>query len=472
MEQQHQAQAASSASAAPPSPSPSSSASSSSSSSSAVALPPHQRRRLNTPPSPSSSPPASPLAHLHPELQRLVGSFLSASDAVRGVGLASRDCHRQFLAGVVRLDLTPKPLQLEPQKSEAEHAAMLARLLRRLPALSAVKCHCLRTPAGRSDFSQDGPMVWVLGLACRRLGSPLGRVAKLGLPSLYSYQWQEAHPLALGLAEGRFPALQELNMGSSWTFLSEPANAPLLEQVLREGHLSQLQHIYITVGGLQALCHGFVHAPAPIQQRQVHVKSLSIYGYSEAAPETLRAMLRLPCFSRLETITFDTYHGELSSMLDVFAHYLTHADGHAPSLRDITIMPPEDSQDGLGPLVHALGAGGGAPNLERLYLIDLGPDVMENIGAIYAAGGLSKLETLSLDNPGRTEASIDALIAGAAASQHRGVALFSFSIDVYRFADAEEREAAVRVCEYWKRQMEGAKQRGVFPNAHCRFGCC
>jgi hypothetical protein len=269
----------------------------------------------DAPPAPSS--PAASLALLHTELQRHIGSFLDAKDATTGVASASCTCRVDFLAGVTCVVIMPTPLQLEPDKSEEEHAASLARLLRLLPSLTHMACPLVQPMLRRLDGSPDVSKSCVLsnassrivGLGCRRLESPLANV--IILRSFYEHtgQHEPPHPLAYALAEGRFPALKELD-NHYLRFLCQPNSARLLEEALTGGHLTQLKRLNLFAGhAIDAVCQGLLHAPPAIQQRQARVRTLWMaIGFNVLAPnhlEDLKEELRLPCFALLEEIKLE-----------------------------------------------------------------------------------------------------------------------------------------------------------------------
>jgi hypothetical protein len=418
---------------------------------------------LPGPPAPSPPSSAASLALLHPELQRHIGSFLSAKDAVFSVGSASRACRLDFLAGVTHARLAPKPLQLEPSKPEEEHAASLACLLSQLPSLKHIGYLDMRTLKELFAGAQSTAMNRMLGLACRRLEAPLANVtfvetshlgAILG-PTHIAIGPDEPHPLAQALAEGRFPALQQLDT-RVWSFWQKDENARLLEQALMGGHLTRLERLSIDAGpALDALCRGSRQAPPVIQQRQVLLRGLDITDHGDHVinMENLEAALRLPCFARLEEIKL--FFGTEGRMLDVLAHYIQHVEG-APSLRSLALTFFDPARAGLGPLVHALWPSGGAPNLKTFSLWRAGRQTFEDLGAIYAAGGLARLRTLGVVDPELTEEGMSALLEGVEASAHQGAAVRCFYV---RFMLVKLDFTPVQA------QFTAAQARGIFPNA-------
>jgi hypothetical protein len=417
-----------------------------------------RQRAVAPDPAPLPSLPASTsaLALLHPELQRHIGSFLSASDAAPGVASASRACRLDFLAGVTHATITDKPLQLEPGKPEEEHAASLARLLRCLASLSIVQL-----PSGAVADSNSDALIRIMGLACRRLDAPLAKLVSVGT-HYFCIGRDEPHPLAQALAEGRLPALQQLDT-RDWSFLRQPSNAALLEQALVGGHLTRLELLDFSVGpALDALCCGLLQAPPSIQQRQAVVRVLDIsdYGNHTMDIENLEAALRLPCFARLEETKLWMGTEEAQEhMLRVLARYIQHVGG-APSLSSLVLSFAAGTVAGVGPLVQALGAGGGAPNLETLTLVYAKRQSFEDLGAIYAAGGLSRLRKLFLHDPS-LGAGAAALLEAVGATPHRGAALKRIFFG-YRYN--QERHTAAAEIEAFKEQLQAAQQRGIFPN--------
>jgi hypothetical protein len=237
-------------------------------------------------PSPPSS--AASLALLHPELQRHIGSFLSVSDAARGVGSASRACRLDFLAGVTHARLAHKPLQLEPDKPEEEHAASLTHLLSQLPGLTCIRC--LHAPRD--------VLLRILGLACRRLEIPLAKLAYLGT-NYFGIGPDEPHPLAQALAEGRFPALQVLD-GRQWKFFRQPNNAQLSEQALMGGHLTRLERLCFDIcPSLDSFCCGLLRTSQATQQRQAKMRDVYITHFYGDSMTTENLKRRCGCLASL-----------------------------------------------------------------------------------------------------------------------------------------------------------------------------
>jgi hypothetical protein len=111
--------------------------------------------------------------------------------------------------------------------------------------------------------------------------------------------------------------------------------------------------------------------------------------------------------------------------------------------------------------VQALGPGGGPPNLDTLTLRRAKHRTFEDLGAIYAAGGLPRVRKLSF-HALSLGAGAAVLVEAAGATAHRGAALESIN---FGYGYGQERRAAAREVEAFKEQLQVAKQKGVFPNA-------
>lgn len=182
--------------------------------------------------------PAFSLTALAPDLQRDIGSYLSARKAVHGAGLASKACRAAFLSGVVSdLNICSKPIQQRWKQHTAREedgfSRSLACLLRAMPAVT-----CIRI---RSSSS----VAWIAGRALwRHLESPMANVTQLILNfwRFDSDASHRPHSLLQAMAMDRLPGLEVLIAldDSSWDFLDEPANARLLEQAIQCGQLPQL----------------------------------------------------------------------------------------------------------------------------------------------------------------------------------------------------------------------------------------
>lgn len=149
------------------------------------------------------------------------------------------------------------------------------------------------------------------------------------------------------------------------------------------------------------------------------------------------------------------------SAIDVITAYFE--DIHrAPSLRASSFAMPDGGD--LGPLVHALGVCGGAPNLEDMGLKYAMPEAFEHIGAINTAGGLSRLRSLTFNNPQLTQAGTTALLQGVEATPHRGVSLYRLYLQLVARGEGA-RSAAERDVEVFNSQLQQAQAQCIFANA-------
>ena len=78
----------------------------------------------------------------------------------------------------------------------------------------------------------------------------------------------------------------------------------------------------------------------------------------------------------------------------------------------------------MGPLVAPL-MGKGAPNLQRLTILNISALVLQQLGDIYSAGELAKVTVLHLWKPTLVGSHMRAWMDGVLASEHRGAALES-----------------------------------------------
>lgn len=104
-----------------------------------------------------------------------------------------------------------------------------------------------------------------------------------------------------------------------------------------------------------------------------------------------------------------------------------------------------------------LGAGSRAEHLQKLVLKHAIRQEMEGLAAIYAAGGLIHLRTLTFESAYLGDDGIRALLEAVEATKHRGAALRKWNI----YARLESTVMFSRV----RNRLEQAQQRGVFPNA-------
>lgn len=425
-------------------------------------------------PSPSTTTPGpaptSPLQRLHPELLREVASFLPHWNALPSFAIASRACRAAALAGAKKIRIHDTPLQLQPTVSHETHAASLARLLGRLEAVELIyDDYKVNRPTARQWARRD-PFLHVLGLAFLRLQAPLPKLTRLSVWCGDDDNEPDAvHPLAQALAEGRFPLLTQLHV-SCLAFLNQPTNATLLEQALVRGHLTHVRNLDLITGpAAQAVCRGLTTAPADVQARQPRITDLKLQDKSRQH-EQLDALLHLPALASLEKLGLHVFLEDDAARrvaVEVVAQWITGvAEGGARALSQLCItLPTGDPAPGMRPLVHALGAGGGAPNLTTLELCGVGRKAMEDVAAVYAAGGLTRLQCLAFRQPRPSEAGPTALFRAVGGTPHRGRSLTRFSL-VFVLGDDEELWAEAEACAgAFQWHFRNAQARGIFPNA-------
>lgn len=250
----------------------------------------------------------------------------------------------------------------------------------------------------------------IFGLACCLLPAPLAHLAEL--KGSDSNDGPTPHPLAQALALGRSPFLRFLDTShAGWQFFSWPLNAALLGQAIQHGHLARLVRLTMEEEGALA-----------------------------AVAQALTPGSHQPVLPHLDTLVLSFY----------------------PSWR--SPYPPPD----LSVLEHVLGPDGGAPNLRELVVGNTNRYDLAYVGAIYATGGLARLETLRLADPALMidydlVGGMAALLAGAGASPHRGEALEVIDIRFNRWAfhGGEEQQ----LVDTWHTQLAAAQAQGIFPNA-------
>lgn len=108
------------------------------------------------------------------------------------------------------------------------------------------------------------------------------------------------------------------------------------------------------------------------------------------------------------------FEGALPEQLTILAVALNTPTVHLVSKSCISFF--------FGPLASPLMEGA-LPNLERLYISNIGGLALQQLGDIYRAGGLVKLEELSFWTPTLAGSCMRAWMDGVLASEHRGVAL-------------------------------------------------
>lgn len=388
------------------------------------------------------------LASLAPELHSIIASYMHGNDVVHGVSSTAKACRSSFFPGVtsdlcIGGEMSTMPPPPTPEE-EAASAAVLARLLKRMPGLTSL--------------SVEGRVARALGHAIRRLERPLTLVTEV---HVWGQPGPDELPLAKAMAEGRLPALHSLTSGLASLFRRR-SNAQLLEEAIQRGHLSQLAVVWMFEPDafFDAVIAGFCAMPPEVQRRQKQLQTLVMFSeLTWVDEEALTAALRLPPLSGLKHLVVNP------DLLEFMVGYLTH-EGGRPSLTSLGLDFTKGYVElDLAPLVGALGAGGGAPNLEELDFEEGGGnDMIDALSAIYAAGGLSKLRKLSFTLPFITEETLRSFFDSVGATPHKGEALQVIEIkadscddDIYN--DLLEAVGVI------KEEFETAQARGVFPTA-------
>lgn len=93
---------------------------------------------------------------------------------------------------------------------------------------------------------------------------------------------------------------------------------------------------------------------------------------------------------------------------------------------------------------------------------------MEDVAAIYAAGGLTCLQCLAFRQPRPSEAGPTALFRAVGGTLHRGRSLKRFSLVFVMGEDDEDEELWVEAeacAGAFQWHFRNAQARGIFPNA-------
>lgn len=115
------------------------------------------------------------------------------------------------------------------------------------------------------------------------------------------------------------------------------------------------------------------------------------------------------------------FDGDVEEHLETLAAYVLHTDG-APCLRRLN-LPYFMAPSPLGTRFQPLFDRGGFANLTSLHSFSMTDNAIEQLGSIYRAGGLAKLESLTFRFVEFDEQTMGALMDGVLASGHRGAAL-------------------------------------------------
>lgn len=128
---------------------------------------------------------------------------------------------------------------------------------------------------------------------------------------------------------------------------------------------------------------------------------------------------------------------------------------------------PTGDPAGVGPLVRALGVCGGAPDLASLVLSGVGRKAMEDVVAIYAAGGLTRLRSLSFRQPRPSGPYPAASFRAMGGTHHRGVSLAYFYLifDMGEAIDEEEDWTVAEIAGAFEWHFGNAEGQGIFPHA-------
>lgn len=161
---------------------------------------------------------------------------------------------------------------------------------------------------------------------------------------------------------------------------------------------------------------------------QAVVEELEVSGCGELEddPLVLRELLLLPCFGRLQALDcfVNPIFTDEMPHLETLAAYMVHTDG-APCLRRVR-FPSFGTSPSLRLAFQTLFSGG-LVNLISLSFYEVVGRDLEQLGSIYRAGGLAKLEKLALDDATIGEQSMGVWMQGVLASGHRGAALRELS---------------------------------------------